>query len=131
MVARDAEQCYSALPVDLFHEDKTFYYQQRGIHNASSDQDHFFIEPHTHRLTTVGIRAPCVSPFAPLYRAQAGHWLRVNPSISLASTPRQLMDAALEGRGIKAAHTFDWEKGGIYPISEVFDMEKMRQNPRV
>jgi hypothetical protein len=132
VLTRDTNRCYSALPVDLWHHDKELYCQARGLPaNGTNTTLEFFLEPHTHRLITVGLPTACVGPFAPLYRAVGGHWLRLNPGASLAATPKLINDPILEGRQTGQPRRLDFDKGGIYLKEDVDAMEKMRQHGRL
>jgi hypothetical protein len=103
--ARHTSQCYSALPVILSSSDLQRYYTDRDLDlpkrinpkvgRGGNQQEEgeetkeimFFLEPHTHRLTTVGIQITCVEEFAPLYRNTNNNWMRITSTISSSRTP--------------------------------------------
>jgi hypothetical protein len=88
-LARKTRSCYSTLPVNLSDHDQELYQQAPGPTTNDTDPAvRFFLESHTHRLTTMGLSTDCVWPFAPLYQVAGGHWLRINQDISTAAGPK-------------------------------------------
>jgi hypothetical protein len=135
-VARNTAECYSALPVELRYVDRLYYFKQRspdaaGLTNITTD---FFVEPHSHLLTTIGIQTDCVNPFAALYRGLNGGWLRHGPGISLAADPISITGGSrVEGsfHDVGDAPELDFEKGGIYTAKAVCGMESARMTGRI
>ena len=97
--AREVAGCYSSLPVRLTEtrlqpvpeaEEPTGTPRRRGRLDRegrevtkpkhqpgvfTTTKNEFFLEPRTHRLTTVAVPSKCVTPFVPLYRNQHGKWI--------------------------------------------------------
>jgi hypothetical protein len=145
VLATDLPICYSALPVILSTEDRKRYIHDRKIEAPPSSTavaskeptdaeiltglpTQFFVEPHTHRLTTVGIPTPCSINFAPLYRNNRGKWIMAMPELRLANRPRDVDYRIKED--IRNAPKFDWEAGGLYPPEAVREMEEYTHAPR-
>lgn len=133
VTARETKECWAGLPVTLTDHDKNRYLAQR--YEAGYDADivsnktEFFIEPHTRRLTTVGVPMPCVDYFAPVYRDSKGRWIKVCPQIQLVDAPEELQK---DNYRPKNSHPeeFNFEEGGIYEAAAVRAMDKFSQAPR-
>lgn len=143
VVGKDLDRCYSALPVILRTEDEKAYREARDQtaeelqHQQelmSRNAHEFFIEPHSHRLTTVGIPMPCSTILTPLYRNVQGHWLRVTPALELTANPNSF--DSLEGEDITQlspttlGKEYNFEAGGIYTAAAVRAMDEFAQAPR-
>ncbi len=76
--------CYSALPVRLASYDSYKYRSDRGREN---DTFTFFIEPVSHRLTTVANEEPCVPMMPALYKNIRDQYIAVTPGLRLARAP--------------------------------------------
>ena len=74
-------KCYSALPVQVVQGAVS----KTG--NAGSRKQ-LFLEPLTHRLTTIGIEMPCSTVFKPKYRSLSGSWVETTPEIHSAAAPK-------------------------------------------
>lgn len=132
--AREDKDCWAGLPVTLTDADRNRYIAQR--HEAGYDDinsgngTEFFIEPHTRRLTSVGVPMPCVRYLAPVYEDTKGRWIRVAPEIELADPPEELeWDKFKEISAANPAH-FDFEAGGIYEAEAIRAMDRFNQAPR-
>ena len=86
--AREADGCYGSLPVTLSKVDYDRYRKARRRPNVTdadperakptvftAKDNAFFLEPRTHRLTTVAVPSKCVTPFVPLYENVYGEWI--------------------------------------------------------
>ena len=96
--ARNMDQCFSALPVELTSEQALVWWSNRGIlpGNATASRD-LFIEPVTRRLIRVGTPSPCIQEFPPLYQNLDGDWVKVTPTIEYAKAPEVVSaDKALD-----------------------------------
>jgi hypothetical protein len=146
VLAVKADRCYNALPVLLAPPDERIYLQEHGLQpqpvnhsdktpevfKAPSDEEQkqrFFIEPNSHRLTTVGVSRDCVETLASAYENDLGEWLTAAPHLQLVPSPEQLKYTAVHE--VKDAPQFDFEGGGIYDAELVFKQEALLMAPRM
>ena len=135
--ARQAEECYDSLPVTLAEEDLEVYLAARSSSTQERENGskplEFFMEPHSHRLTTVGIPGPCAPPFTPLFRNRHQRWIAAGGSKNrfyLAARPQQLEILAMEGSFEPMGTEVDYDGGGIYDAEAIRNMELFSQAPR-
>lgn len=145
VVAREASRCYASLPVELEPAD---YRMWKGVRGQSTPKnkkgeevpnppgEHFFIEPHTHKLTTVGIIQECRPGFPALYETAYGQWLAVTPQVNLAPEPKSLVvvnkltvgpppDWGIAGGGLYDAKMMAaWERSQQMPVTKIDLQEK-------
>lgn len=142
VVARESKECYSSLPVSLSLVDlqryrlaRTMKITQDGVEQTTSTpsaqaQD-FFVEPYTHRLTTMGGDITCLDTFPALYKTLTGKWIQATPEIRLTATPL-ILGGTDEYAKIKKNGPPDFSEvdGGIYPAAMVEQLAKHTSNPR-
>jgi hypothetical protein len=137
VLAKQARFCYSALPIHLRAEDESAYLRHRDAKSIPQAPDDdpgivFFMEPHTHRLTTIGIRVPCTPHLAPMYRNLHGLWLQISPSLRLVDPPAILRPTQADFNDTlsRINEVLDFEEGGIYAAAQVRRIEAFMQAPR-
>ena len=127
--ARADNACYDSLPITLSSEDLLDYARNRNVSIAVAHDTKFFMEPHTHILSTRGIRMDCQETFAALYRGSNGSWIRQAPRLTLVPPPRMLEPKINQ----VPAHEEEFlyvSEGGIYTAENVRAWEKHMQAPR-
>ena len=117
-----ADTCYDALPVEIASENVTLttYFQADG-HEATVPK--FYIEPLTHRLTSVAKKVPCLSKFFARYQDIFGQWFAVTPSISPTEAPGKLdLETLRKKVSFSDSLDVDLSRGGIYEPEAVDDL---------
>ena len=117
-----ADTCYDALPVEIASENVTLttYFQADG-HEAIVPK--FYIEPLTHRLTSVAKKVPCLSKFFARYQDIFGQWFAVTPSISPTEPPGKLdLETLRKKVSFSDSLDVDLSRGGIYEPEAVDDL---------
>ena len=117
-----ADTCYDALPVEIASQNDTLttYFQADG-HEAIVPR--FYIEPLTHRLTSVAKKVPCLSKFFARYQDLFGQWFAVTPSISPTEPPGKLdLEALIKKATFDDSSDVDLSRGGIYEPEAVDDL---------
>ena len=117
-----ADTCYDALPVEIAKENVTLttYFQADG-HEATVPK--FYIEPLTHRLTSVAKKVPCLSKFFARYQDIFGQWFAVTPSISPTEPPGKLdLETLRKKVSFSDSLDVDLSRGGIYEPEAVDDL---------
>ena len=136
VLATPADDCYSALPVRLTLTDQEDYINNRNLDLSAVNNISFFLEPKTHRLTTIAAPIHCASPIVPLYRNRFGHWIAwdgsslyraVEPAI-IETQNFHLDDNDDEDDDAKYRN-FNFEQG-IYTKTQVDNMELFSTAPR-
>ena len=134
VTAREDTECWAGLPVTLDDKDRFRYLAQHheaGYPQTAENQTAFFIEPHTRRLTTIGVPMPCVDILAPIYEDSKGRWIKVTPRIELANPPERLEPGEFRPAGSAEITELDFEGGGIYEAEAIRAMDKFNQAPRL
>ena len=79
----------------------------------------YFLEPLTHRITTVAKEKPCISQFFARYRDIFSRWFAVTPQLDIVTAP-----GVIDLTELGTAHSqptnmidIDLSKGGIYDLS--------------
>ncbi len=108
--ARYTKGCYDTLPVDLLSHDRDRIararrrprnWQSKEAHRDRRSTDpeppneeeqekelEFFLEPHTHRITTTAQARVCAPPLIPLYKNAMGRWIsHEEETFNVASDP--------------------------------------------
>ncbi len=102
--AIDAEECYDSLPVQLSPQDhdrlveferQQQYAEQQQLQmgaeefiNSTSVQ--FFLEPHSHLISTISASTPCLPQFAAYYQNDQGQWVTADLAIRTVAALRTL-----------------------------------------
>ena len=133
--ALQRDKCYAALPVKLQEKDLRHYWDLRAERTTEEryketrvDLD-FFMEPETHRLTTVGIPVTCTPHFKAMYLSVTNQWWQVNPKLTRVTAPRDIRQD-YQHITPKLPEEMDFEKGGVYSASDVREMDLFAQTPR-
>ena len=122
VAAIQADTCYDALPVEIAKENDTltFYVQADG---QSAVVPKFYIEPLTHRLTSVAKKVPCLSKFFVRYQDIFGQWFAVTPNIATTKPPGKLDLQTLRKKvSFDTSHEADLSQGGVYDPDAVDDL---------
>ena len=117
-----AETCYDALPVEIANENTTMtsYYQVDG---QAAVVPKFYLEPLTHRLTSVAKKEPCISKFFARYQDIFGQWFAITPSIATTDPPGKLDLETLRKKVLFSdALNVDLSRGGVYDPDAVDDL---------
>ena len=117
-----ADTCYDALPVEIANENATLtsYYQVDG---QAAVVPKFYLEPLTHRLTSVAKKEPCISKFFARYQDIFGQWFAVTPSIATTDPPGKLDLETLRKKVLFSdALNVDLSRGGVYDPDAVDDL---------
>ena len=77
-----AQTCHDALPVEVAQNNYTLtsFKQEDGEQVIAP---RYYIEPLTHRITSVAKKVPCLSQFFARYKDIFGRWFAVTPQISI------------------------------------------------
>ena len=135
VLAIPSDDCYSALPVRLAASDEEDYVQNRNINPQDATNISFFLEPKTHRLTTIAAPIHCASPIVPLYRNRFGHWIAWDG----ASLYRAVAPATIESQSFPFEDEEEEDdvkyrdlnfETGIYTKDQVDNMELFSTAPR-
>lgn len=119
---RNVEQCYDALPVELTHEDREYYFRARGIAAYLQEQIQFFLEPSTRRIVTSASPTVCSEILVPKYRDVNDKWYRVTPKMEQGTSPEVIeLDQSTLGRIFSSG--FNFAEAGLYPPKLVAAME--------
>jgi hypothetical protein len=132
--ALDTTACYSALPVTLSREDWTAYQTNMGrdiVIQAGNMKTLFFVEPHSHRLTTVASKVECNPSMPALVQGLSGVWITSTPNILPAKTPMRRKAVDMSLWDYSDPRDFDFSSGGIYTSDNVQIMERTRNGPRM
>lgn len=121
--AMESEFCYDALPVEpkvlVDGKQEVLRMPASEVSKDNSTEPRWFLEPLTHRLTTIGIRRPCFEEFVGKFKNSRGEWIRVTPALEHALAPAD----AVSLRSIHLQRNYsmsfsenlhDYSKGGIY-----------------
>ena len=84
-----ADTCYDALLVEIANENDSL----TSLVQADGQKalvPKFYIEPMTHRLTSVAKKVPCLSKFFARYKDIFGQWFAVTPHIATTEPPGKL-----------------------------------------
>lgn len=114
VLAADADDCYTGLPVILQRDDLIrFYHDRDETLPLPGQEEQIFLTPHTHLLSRHAAARPCVQAFAPYYRNAMGRWLQADPACGLADDPAYLhRDFLLEN--LKTYEASDFGAAGLY-----------------
>ena len=122
LAAIRADTCYDALPVELTsrNDTLTFFVQEDGKEALVPKH---YIEPLTHRLTSMAKKVPCLSKFFARYKDLFGQWFAVTPHIATAEPPGKL-DLETLHKKVKfdPSTDIDLSKGGVYDSDAVDDL---------
>ncbi len=135
--ARETSGCYDSLPVRLTEDDQKRYLLARGhkeedgaVVMGNATMPEFFMEPHSHRLTTEGIPSTCAPPFTPLFQNRHRRWVAAAAEgFYMAARPLQLEPFALNLTTV-GPEDLDFEEGGVYDAGAIRSMELFSQAPR-
>ena len=136
VLATVSDDCYSALPVRLTEKDALDYVENRQLDAEAAANVSFFLEPKTHRLTTIAAPIHCASPIIPLYQNRFGQWIAWDGS----SLYRAVAPATIESQ-VDKLHLEDDRSDdekykdfnfdvGIYTPDQIDNMEIFSSAPR-
>ena len=148
--AREVAGCYSSLPVRLTKQDFSRYLKLRNLPEPPEEgegpaerkgdaeaptgvftttKNEFFLEPRTHRLTTVAVPSKCVTPFVPLYRNQHGQWIAYDRD-TFGRAPEPGTIEKTDWRrlsGPPPTPKLNFNIGGVYSFNQTMEMDSYRQ----
>ena len=141
--AIDADSCYDSLPVRLqpADHDRLLHFElERQVEEAeqlglspeemtNATDIMFFIEPHSHILTTASIKMPCLSQFAPIYKNIRERWITVNPAIQPTTAPTRIASSNALPE-VSYQDRLNFARAGIYSPSTLRQMTRHRMLPR-
>ena len=82
-----------------------------------------YIEPLTHRITSVAKKVPCLSQFLARYKDIFGQWFAVTPQLSITEPPGTLDLESLHKRAhFDHGNDIDLSRGGVYNLDAVDDL---------
>ena len=112
--------CYDSLPVR---------FDAKAIKESTLDLSGiFFVEPLTHRLSTVAVEIPCSEEFPPKYQLIDHTWIKASPGIHTAPEPDSPPDFL--AKKVEFDRSIDWSKGGPYLQEAMRAMEKIMEMPK-
>ena len=117
-----ADTCYDALPVGMTssNDTLTFFVQEDG---KEALVPKYYIEPLTHRLTSVAKKVPCLSKFFARYKDIFGQWFAVTPHIATTEPPGKLDLETLHKKvRFDPSTDINLSKGGVYYPDAVDDL---------
>ena len=117
-----ADTCYDALPVEIAKENDTLTFcVQADCQSAIVPK--FYIEPLTHRLTSVAKKVPCFSKFFARYKDIFGQWFAVTPNIETTEPPGKLdLETLCKKVSFDTPSDVDLSRGGVYDPNAVDDL---------
>ena len=128
--AVQAEKCYDVLPISIMKREKLREYIQANGEKESVPK--FFLEPLTHRITTVAKEIPCISKFFSRYRDIFSRWFAVTPQLEIVNPPSTIDMSELqnEERRITSLVDIDLSKGGLYDPASIDELVSWLENNR-
>jgi hypothetical protein len=143
--AIDLPACYSALPVQLKMDDAQRFVRTARLQTAKDKRDgkkppelhpetypQFFVEPYTHRLTTVSTEIACTMIASPAYQNAQGSWIAATPAIAEINDPLPLKEPTEASKDYELPDYVDQaENGGIYTPEGIRAFEDLTQTPRL
>ena len=117
-----AQTCYDTLYVEIAQNNYTLtsYTQEDGEEVVAP---RYYIEPLTHRITSVAKKVPCLSQFFARYKDIFGQWFAVTPQLSITEPPGTLDFESLQKKAhFDHAHDIDLSRGGVYDPDAVDDL---------
>ena len=117
-----ADTCYDALPVEIAKENHTltFFVQ---VDDQEALMPKFYIEPLTHRLTSVAKKVPCLSKFFARYKDIFGQWFAVTPHIATIEPPGELdLETIHKKVSCDPSSDIDLSREGVYDPGAVDDL---------
>ena len=98
----------------------TFYVQEDGKEALVPKH---YIEPLTHRLTSVAKKVPCLSKFFARYKDVFGQWFAITPHIATTEPPGKL-DLKTLHKTVRfdPSTDIDLSKGGVYDPDAIDDL---------
>ena len=122
VAAIQAQTCYDALPVEVAQNNYTLtsFTQEDGEEVLAP---RYYIEPLTHRITSVAKKVPCLSQFFARYKDIFGQWFAVTPQLSITEPPGTLDLESLKRKVLfDPSNDIDLSKGGVYDPDAVDDL---------
>ena len=122
VAAIQAQTCYDALPVEVAQNNYTLtsFTQEDGEEVVAP---RYYIEPLTHRITSVAKKVPCLSQFFARYKDIFGQWFAVTPQLSITEPPGTLDLESLKRKVLfDPSNDIDLSKGGVYDPDAVDDL---------
>ena len=115
-----AQTCYDALPVEVAQNNYTLtsFRQEDGEQVIAP---RYYIEPLTHRITSVAKKVPCLSQFFARYKDIFGRWFAVTPQISITDPPGTLDFESLQKK-VNFDQDIDLSRGGVYDPDALDDL---------
>ena len=117
-----AESCYDALPVEIAQDNYTLtaFIQEDGEQVVAPRH---FLEPLTHRITTVAKKVPCLSKFFARYKDIFGQWFAVTPQLPITEPPGTLdLETIRKKIRFDIPSQVDLSRGGVYEPEAVDDL---------
>ena len=128
--AINAKQCYDALPIDMPDVSNLHSYQQDN--GETVEVPKYFLEPLTHRITTVAKEQPCITRFFARYKDIFGKWFAITPTIEPADSPDPLEVSQITQNPDYQFPFWDKDmsKGGIYEPEAIDELILWLENNR-
>ena len=140
VVAREADHCYSALPVTLSSTDRQIYMTARmftpgpelneteaRMKNEELKMVKFYKEPKTERIITEATRIPCREHHPQFYQNKFGQYFTVTPEFRLMPRPRVIAGNKMYEMMLPEIEEIDTEEGGIYSPKYIREKELISQ----
>ena len=142
VTAREADGCYSSLPVQMSPADFATYQNERRGPDGSPISDtnqvftaldnKFFLEPKSHRIITTAIPSTCGTPLVPQYQNTEGTWIRYNEKVfSVAPNPIMMERIQWDIPSNIEDKPLQFEKGGVYTHEQILRLDRYNQNPHI
>ena len=111
-MALETGKCYDSLPVIIVHK------QDKESFNTSlkEDEPNYFLEPFSHRLSSMARETPCGERFFSRYKDIFDRWYAVTPDFVSSETP-DILD--IDKMNMKSVMDTDFSQGGIYTSEQV------------
>ena len=117
-----AESCYDALPIEIAQDNYTLtaFIQEDGEQVVAP---RYYLEPLTHRITTVAKKVPCLSKFFARYKDIFGQWFAVTPQLPITEPPGTLdLETIRKKIRFDIPSQVDLSRGGVYEPEAVDDL---------
>ena len=114
--AKDLDQCYATIPVDLNQDDLELYYRAQGVEVPPPDErEQLFVEPYTHIITPQSTERMCIPKVGGImFRNVQNRWLKASPNIHLTDPPLNLHKDVKASAPLPPYELTDISEAGLY-----------------
>ena len=118
VVPAPTSHCFDALPV----------YEITSNYSISTNTL-WYLEPITHKLTTIAVQIPCSKHFMPKYQTLSKSWLMMTPAIMKATPPKSIKYDLQDYRS-PSFKTIDFTSRGLYSKADIDKLQEYLAFPK-